>query len=270
MGGPLKASGIKGNAQSYFFKLTQPLIQTAKSDLFFYTGYDLVKANTTWNGAGIVDQKVSDYTLNVIRSGLYGMRDDNYGRWIGSANIDFGVGGQDKFGSDSDTAFIKLGASATRAQRLFSRGMGIVRVGGQYSPNKLFPAEQMQVGGPYNVRGYQPAEIIGDYGVTATAEYRMPLPLLDKIWPWLDDRLRIAAFYDMGYIGTNGDTYGYPQKFLQSAGVGTYLTLADWITAQIGVSFPFDHHYCNNTARLYFSVNSDLDRLIPLRNPEKL
>ena len=67
-------------------------ITTAKSDLFFYTGYDLVKANTTWNGGGIVDERVADYTLNVIRSGLYGMRDDNYGRWIGSANIDFGGG----------------------------------------------------------------------------------------------------------------------------------------------------------------------------------
>ena len=30
--------------------------------------------------------------------------------------------------------------------RMFARSMGIVRIGGQYSPNKLFPAEQMQLG----------------------------------------------------------------------------------------------------------------------------
>ena len=42
------------------------------------------------------------------------------------------------------------------------------------------------------------------------------------------------------------------------------------ITGQIGVGFPLGRSYDENTARFYFSVNSDLDRLIPLRNPEKL
>ena len=50
LGGMYK--GIKGNAQSYFFKLTHPLVQTAKSDLFLYSGYDFVNANTTFNSNG--------------------------------------------------------------------------------------------------------------------------------------------------------------------------------------------------------------------------
>ena len=148
--------------------------------------------------------------------------------------------------------------------------MGIVRVNGQYSPNDLFPAEQMQLGGPYTLRGYQPAEIIGDYGVSATVEFRTPVPFLDKIWPWLDDRLRIAAFYDLGWIGTNTNTYHYPERFLHSVGAGAYLSLTDWLVAQFGVGFPFNNKYGGCDARFYFSLNSDLDRLIPLRNPQKL
>lgn len=269
LGGPYKGLGVKGNAQSYFFKLTHPLIQTAKSDLYLYSGYDYVNASTTWNPAG-TKSYLSDYSLNVWRSGLYGMTDDDYGRWIGNLAVDFGMGGNDHMNSKSDTTFVKFAASATRVQRLFSRSMGIVRVGGQYSPNDLFPAEQMQLGGPYTLRGYQPAELIGDYGVSGTVEYRTPVPLLDRISPWLDDRLRLAVFYDWGFIGENSNIYNYPQKFLHSVGFGSYLSLTDWLTAQVGVGFPFGNDYNESTARFYFCVNSDLDRLIPLRNPEKL
>ena len=270
LGGPYKSLGVKGNAQSYFFKLTHPLVQTAKSDLFLYSGYDYVNASTTSTMTG-VKEYWSDYALHVWRSGLYGMTDDDYGRWIGNLALDFGMGGTDHMqNSVSDKTFFKLGASATRVQRLFSRGMGIVRVSGQYSPNELYAAEQMQLGGPYTLRGYQPAELLGDYGVTGTIEYRMPIPFLDRVWPWLDDRLRFAAFYDWGYIGENGNRYNYPQRFLHSVGFGGYLGLTDWLTAQVGVGFPFGNDYQENTARFYFCVNSDLDRLIPLRNPEKL
>ena len=268
LGGPYKAAGIKGNAQSYFFKLTQPLIQNAKTDLFLYTGYDFVNASTSmFNGIG--RDYLSDYHLHVWRTGLYGMTDDDYGRWIGNLGIDFGLSGSDKVGSDADTTFFKLTANATRVQRLFARSMGVVRVGGQYSPNTLFAAEQMFLGGPYTLRGYQPAEVIGDYGLSGTLEYRTPVPFLDKVWPWLDERLRLAAFYDWGWIGSNGGIT-YPSRFLQSVGFGTYMNLANWLTAQIGVGFPIMDDYGANTARFYFSLNSDLDRLIPLRNPEKL
>ena len=268
LGGPYKNLNVKGNAQSYFFKLTQPIIQTAKSDLIFYTGYDYVNANTSANIAGN-PLRLSNYNLNVWRSGLYGMTDDNYGRWLGNLGVDFGMGG-DGHGAIQDTTFFKVTAGATRVQRLFGRSMGIVRVNGQYSPNKLFAAEQMQMGGPYTLRGYQPAELIGDYGVTGTVEYRFPVPFLDRILPKVDERLKLAVFYDWGWLGQNGGIYNHPQQFLHSVGFGTYVNFTDWLTAQVGVGFPLGRDYNENTARFYFSVNSDLDRLIPLRNPEKL
>ena len=268
LGGPYKAAGIKGNAQSYFFKLTHPFVQTAKSDLFGYIGYDFVNANTTmaqYPGR----RTLSDYNLHVLRTGLYGMTDDAYGRWIGNLGFDFGMAGDDKMSSGYDTTFFKMAANATRVQRLFARSIGVVRVGGQYSPNKLFAAEQMQLGGPYTLRGYQPAEVIGDYGVSGTLEYRTPIPYLDRVCPWLDERLRLAFFYDWGLIGSNANM-DYPSKFLHSLGFGSYFNVTDWLTAQVGVGFPLDDKYDTSTARFYFSINSDLDRLIPLRNPEKI
>ena len=268
--GPYRNMGVKGNAQSYFFKLTQPLIQTAKSDLFFYTGYDLVNANTSWKNNTANPERLSTYNLNVWRSGFYGMTDDNYGRWIGNLGIDFGMGGNGH-GAKQDTTFFKVSAGATRVQRLTARTAGILRVNGMYSPNKLFAAEQFQLGGPYTLRGYQPAELIGDYGVSGTVEYRFPFPFLNHISQKLDERVRLAVFYDFGWIGENGNVYNYPKSFLQSVGFGSYLSFTDWLTASIGVGFPLgEKKYGESTARFYFSVNGDLDRLIPLRNPQKL
>lgn len=274
LGKHLRQYGIKGNAQSYFFKLTQPLIQTAKSDLTFYTGYNLVNANTKINNFPNTDPFTqSSYMLHVWRSGLYGMTDDSYGRWIGNVNVDFGMGGHSRVaGSKQDTTFFKVSGGVTRVQRLFARSLGIVRVNGMYSPQSLFAAEQMQLGGPYTLRGYQPAELLGDYGFSGTVEYRFPIPFFNRIAPKLDERIRLAGFYDFGWVGENGKIYDYQHStFLQSAGFATYITFCDWLTTQIGVGFPIGHrYYRSGTARFYFSVNGDLDRIIPLRNPEKL
>jgi len=274
LGGDMRQYNIRGNAQSYFFKLTQPLIQTAKSDLTFYTGYNLVNANTTINNFPGVDPFTqSSYMLHVWRSGFYGMTDDSYGRWIGNMAFDFGMGGKSRVaGSKQDTTFFKMTAGVTRVQRLFARSLGIVRINGQYSPNSLFAAEQMQLGGPYTLRGYQPAELLGDYGFTGTLEYRFPIPFLNRIAPKIDERIRLAGFYDFGWVGENTKIYDYKHStFLQSVGFGTYITFCDWLTTQIGVGFPIGHrYYRTGDARFYFSVNGDLDRIIPLRNPEKL
>ena len=267
LGGPnyIKKANIKGNAQSYFTKITHPLVQTAKSDLYLYTGYDFVKANTTAYGG---KEHLADYSLHVWRSGLYGMTDDSYGRWIANLGIDFGMGGNGN-SKYADTRFFKVTGGLTRVQRLFGRSFGIVRVNGQYSPNDLYAAEQMQIGGPYTLRGYQPAELIGDYGVSGTVEYRFPIPFLNRIAPKIDERIKLAVFYDYGWVGQHHNNYDH--GFLHSVGCGTYLTFTDWLTAQLGLGFPLGHkYYGENTARFYFSVNGDLDRILPLRNPQKL
>ena len=268
-GGAYRAYDIRGKATNLGLKISHPFINTAKTTLVGYTGIDFVNAETT---SKKYNYKLSDYHLFVLRSGFHGMTDDKYGRWIGTLGADVGLPGATKGEVQGPQGvFFKLIAGVTRVQRLFGRTLGIVRVNGQYSPNKLFAAEQMQLGGPYTLRGYQPAELIGDYGVTGPVEYRFPFPFLNHLSQKLDERVRLAVFYDFGWIGENGHVYNYPHEFLHSVGFGSYLTFTDWITAQIGVGFPLgEKYYGESTARFYFSVNGDLDRLIPLRNPQKL
>lgn len=273
LGGPYKFLNVKGKAQSYALRITHPLIENAKTSVVAYTGIDFVNASTE---SKLLNSTLSDYNLYVLRSGFHGMTDDQNGRWIGTLGFDVGLPGATKGEiRGPQGVFFKLVAGATRVQRLFGRTIGILRVNGQYSPNRLYTAEQMQIGGPYTLRGYQPAELIGDYGVTGTAEIRTPIPGLRKILPnklkFIDDKVRLAVFYDFGWVQEHSHLYDYPQNFLHSVGFGSYISLTDWISLQFGVGIPLGRkYYGENSARFYFGLNSELDNLIPKKRTEKL
>lgn len=273
LGGPYKFLNVKGKAQSYALRITHPLIENAKTSVVAYTGIDFVNASTE---SKLLNSTLSDYNLYVLRSGFHGMTDDKNGRWIGTLGFDVGLPGATKGEiRGPQGVFFKLVAGATRVQRLFGRTIGILRVNGQYSPNRLYTAEQMQIGGPYTLRGYQPAELIGDYGVTGTAEVRTPIPGLRKILPnklkFIDDKVRLAVFYDFGWVQEHSHLYDYPQNFLHSVGFGSYISLTDWISLQFGVGIPLGRkYYGENSARFYFGLNSELDNLIPKKRTEKL
>lgn len=273
LGGPYKFLNVKGKAQSYALRITHPLIENAKTSVVAYTGIDFVNASTE---SKLLNSTLSDYNLYVLRSGFHGMTDDKNGRWIGTLGFDVGLPGATKGEiRGPQGVFFKLVAGATRVQRLFGRAIGILRVNGQYSPNRLYTAEQMQIGGPYTLRGYQPAELIGDYGVTGTAEIRTPIPGLRKILPnklkFIDDKVRLAVFYDFGWVQEHSHLYDYPQNFLHSVGFGSYISLTDWISLQFGVGIPLGRkYYGENSARFYFGLNSELDNLIPKKRTEKL
>ena len=259
-GGAYRAYDIRGKAQNLGVKISHPFINTAKTSLVGYTGIDFVNAETT---SKKYNYQLSDYNLFVLRSGFHGMTDDKYGRWIGTLGFDVGLPGATKGEVQGPQGvFFKMIAGVTRVQRLFGRTLGIVRVNGQYSPNRLYTAEQMQIGGPYTLRGYQPAELIGDYGVTGTVEFRTPIPGLRKILPnklkFVDDKVRLAAFYDFGWVQEHNNLYNYPQNFLHSVGFGSYISLTDWMSLQLGVGFPIGkRYYGENTARFYFGLNSE-------------
>ena len=274
LGGPYKYLNVRGKSQSMGVRVTHPLIKNAKTDLVVYTGIDFVDADTY---SKRLNYTLSDYKLFVIRSGLRGIRDDKYGRWLGTLGVDVGLPGgtKDNYMNAPQGTFVKIVAGATRVQRLWGRVIGLVRVNGQYSPNRLYAVEQMQIGGPYTLRGYQPAELIGDYGVTGTVEIRTPIPGLKKILPnklkFIDDKVRLAAFYDFGWIKENDNVYNYPQNFLHSVGFGSYINITDWLALQFGVGFPIGHkYYDESSGRFYFGVNSEFDSLIPFRKTEKL
>jgi hemolysin activation/secretion protein len=72
------------------------------------------------------------------------------------------------------------------------------RVAVQFANDRLFPLEQMPVGGRYTVRGYRENTLVRDNGFAASFETRIPL------WRFAsgEDRLQLAPFADVGKAWT--------------------------------------------------------------------
>lgn len=266
LGGPYQGMGINGNARSYGLRLTHPLINTATKNLALSIGVDAVDSNT--NGTTMA-ANLAGYSLRVLRTGLYGMFDDKHGRFISSLGVDMGtdaLGASENIVNGPQSTFYKIVGSLARIQRLPKDCLGIARINGQYSPQSLFVAEQMYLGGVYSLRGYQPSEVIGDYGVAGSFEIRTPVPGLKKVLPkkvkYFADRMKLAAFYDWGYVKAYSTDYDRMENFLSSVGVGTYINLTDAIYVQMGIGIPLGRKPLDaNSGRFYFSVNTDIDRI---------
>lgn len=274
LGKQYKTDNITGYSHNYTFKITRPLYRSADSELVFNSAFNSLKTKTKYNA---INNILSDYNLHVFRTGLSGMKDDRYGRWIGSLGADFGARflNATKVGPDNqESAFFKYSANAIRVHRLPKRSLGILRLNGQYSPNRLFAAEQMQLGGPYSVRGYEPGVILGDWGISGTAEIRTPIPYLTAILPekiehW-ENKIKFTTFYDWGYVKEHDNIYNYPRNFLHSIGCGLHCNLTDYISADFNIGMPLGgKHYGENDVRFNFSINSEVDKAF-FRSTEKL
>ncbi len=274
IGGPYKNLGINGKATTYSLRITQPIKSTATQDLAAYVSFDAINSVSK---SSLFRTNLSDYKLRVMRVGMNGMFDDSNGRFIGNISVDMGtsgLGASPNLDGAQQSTFYKVSGNLARVQRLPKKCLGIVRVFGQYSPQSLYSAEQMYLGGVYSVRGYQPSELLGDYGAVGTVELRSPIPGLRKVLPnkvknW-SDRVKVAAFYDWGYTKEHNNLYGYPSNFIHSVGFGFYINLTDAIYAQLGVGFPLGKKYYNeDNARFYFSINTDIDKIL-LKPKERL
>ena len=269
-----KAYDLKGTSYSHFVSVTQPLVRTTKDDWAVRVGFDF----SHFDSRNILGP-TSDYDLRVLRTSLYGQHDDNSGRWYADIGADFGT---HTFGASGDipngpkSAFIKYLAGAARVQKLPLGIIGILRSNGQYSNDYLYPAEQFQIGGAYTLRGYQPAIIMGDYGVTGSAELRFPIPGMKQLMsalncPGLANKIKLGAFYDYGWVDSNSSSVDYPKNYLHTVGAAVYTNLTDWVTAQVGFGVPLGRkRYDEKNARLFFQIGTEFDRLIPIKEKQRV
>jgi hemolysin activation/secretion protein len=89
------------------------------------------------------------------------------------------------------------------------------RVAAQVASDRLFPIEQMPVGGRFSVRGYRENTLVRDDAVLASLESRFPLLQFASG----EDRLQFAQFVDFGHAwSAKGDTPDL--QTLASVGVG--------------------------------------------------
>lgn len=161
------------------------------------------------------DQKTSSDKMRVVKAGFDADVTDAYGRTVMSNEINIGLPGfmgglEDKdprasrFGAGGE--FVKFIANLLRLQPMPFSSTVLVKNQLQVSSMVLTAAEQYQIGGIMNVRGYPSAELVGDSGFSTSVEWYFPpygIPKDLKV-PFTKttfyDAIRLIAFYDYGMV----------------------------------------------------------------------
>lgn len=273
--GPYKSFGIDSKTHNLFFSLSRRLIKTDNYKLYGDVGFDLRNTESKFKNFPTRDWDYK-YRSRNLKVNLTNIKDDFYGKWFANIGTSVGLdvfGATDylNFGRDMTGAFrhgipsnkgVSVRADLARIQVLPFRSQAIIQARGQWASRALLPSEKMSFGGMSSVRGYQESYIIGDQGVVANLELRVPVPFLRMMLPeklkFIDDSIRLAGFYDLGFYDdrhakTNGPGY------LMSVGGGVILKMTRYLSANVYIGVPIGNKPQGaSNLRCHFVVTSNI------------
>ena len=269
-GGGLDFLDLESKSHNLFFTLSRRLIKTDNYKLYGDIGFDLRNTETTWLGG----LDLYKYRSRNLKINLTNIKDDFYGKWFanvgtsvgldwfGATNqLDFGMEGAYKHSIPSNKG-VKVMGNIARIQVLPFRSTGIIQARGQWASRALLPSERMSFGGMSSIRGYEESFFIKDYGATASAELRFPVPFLRMMLPeklkFIDDSIRLAGFYDIGWFGNRHASNDGPD-YLMSVGGGVILKLTRYLSANVYLGVPIGDKPDNASGcRVHFIVTSNI------------
>lgn len=245
-GDTLKALGLLSTSQVGNLEAAYPLIRRRRLDLNLAAGLDLVNQDTELSGGG---GKLSQDKVRVLYARLDGdartfALDRPFAMtWSVSARQGLSGLGASKAGSPLLThgfaapdAWLVRGSGGMETL-LFGPISALVRAQAQYSDKPLMPYEQISLGDLSVGRGYDPAALLGDTGVSASIDVRYAAV---QVYP------RIQAspfvFYDQGVVHNNEAlTSGLiASRTLRSFGAGLTLRLANQANLELTYARPID------------------------------
>ena len=258
--------GIEGKSHNFFTGVSRRLVKTENYKLYGDISFDMRDTTTTFDFAGISGD-LYKYKTRAIRVNFTNIKDDFYGKWFANVGTSVGVpffnptDEWDHFSNEPTNKFVKLNANIARLQVLPWRSMAITQLSGQWTNKRLFPSEQLQVGGIATVRGYQEGFFLKDQGFTASAEIRTPIPFLNKILPdklmFIDDSIRLAAFSDFGAF--NDVKVHENLDYAWSVGGGVIIKMTKYLSGNVYLGVPIAKKPDNSSSyRVHFTLTSNI------------
>ena len=205
-----KALDVRGESELFSLFATQRIIDEENCTTNLSAGFDFKDIfNYQFNNETSRDK------MRVLKVGLDTDVTDPLGRSIVTHEIDmgipcfiFGLKPKDIRASrpGSGGEFAKYVLNFFRLQPMPFESMIMCKNQLQVTSMTMTSTEEFQLGGIVNVRGYPPAELVGDYGLSTTVEWYFPpyfLPKDLKI-PFTKttfyNAVRLVAFYDYGNV----------------------------------------------------------------------
>jgi len=204
----------------------------------------------------LLSEKISEDRVRVLRAGLDLDLVDKFGRSILIWNSYFGIpkimGGLDSVDKRSSRGgsggkFIKSDITFLRLHKLPLSSYLLFKTQFQFSSYNLPSCEQYLVGGISNMRGYPPAQIVGDRGGVWSAELYLPVYLMPKQWkvPFFNiswyETTKLVIFYDWGWAKLkNPLTTEEKKETVRSAGFGLHFNLPEELFLRLEFGYPLD------------------------------
>lgn len=252
LGKEFKDLNVRGKSKLYSFYLIQTLVDTENVNLDFDLGFDYKDVFNFQAGS-----ETSRDRMRVVRLGLDFDATDKLGRTIinddfniGIPNIMSGLKDKDPLASRSGSGgeFTKNSLYLIRLQKMPLDSTILWKNQLQFTNSILTSTEQFQLGGFANVRGYPPAEKVGDRGYAMTWEWGFPLYFIPKDVkvPFskarLYDAIRFDFLYDWGNVRLKRPAAGEEKNTtLRSAGFGLRVNLPEDLACRIDFSWPQDN-----------------------------
>ncbi|MBN2483306.1 MAG: ShlB/FhaC/HecB family hemolysin secretion/activation protein [Candidatus Omnitrophica bacterium] len=246
-----KALEVRGKSKVYSVYAIQSLLNEERVHVDLNVGFDYTDVFNFQLG-----QESGRDRMRVVRIGIDADFTDQQGRTIFTDEINFGVpnimGGlraKDDRASRAGSGgrFVKKDISLLRLQKMPKDSFLFLKNQFQFSPYTLTASEQFQIGGIANLRGYSPAEEVGDRGYSSSVEWSFPAyGLSPKIQvPFsratLHEALRFAVFYDWANVTLNNPQADEEKSTtLRSVGCGFRVTLPEDFFIRLDIGWPLD------------------------------
>lgn len=135
-----------------------------------------------------------------------------------------------------DSTFFAWRGQSQWVRRLDEDFLLLLRGDVQFSGGSLVPLEQFRVGGVNSARGYRQDLILGDNGLFASAELRIPVLRFQKI----DGLVQIAPFFDIGTVWNSDEVEinEISNSTLPSLGVGLNFSTGTNFNARLDWGIP--------------------------------
>jgi hemolysin activation/secretion protein len=270
VGADYRVYDVRGDADIYGVYVTHPVYAQPDFEATASVGFDWKSAeNKNFPNGTRKDE------IRAVNTGVRLESNDAYGTTVSPHSLNFGLdsfgaseeGDRNVTGFETGGEFFVYRGALVRKHKIIEGISLLARARGQIAADELAPLEQLRLGGPFSVRGYQDAEFLADSGVDGTLELHFSPDIFPKTWtlPFSNELLNRAvewiAFVDGG-LGTGTDPFiGDKQsRNLMGAGGGLRLHLYDKVYARLEWAAPLDGDRPQNeeTSSFYFGISAEL------------
>jgi len=262
VGGDFRDNGIVGDTRNAYATLTKSFIRSRQRNLSGYLVLARERAETKVRARAVSIDNLTTVTVGTEYDSVdsryaglnYGFLEITHGfdDLLGAMGHDPGSVKPSRRGGNGDFAegrFDKVFLSYSRLQALsplsekLRHHSLIFRTELQWSPDLLVPVEQYSIGGPTNVRAYQPTEQLYDRAWFASFEWKIEAPGIadepafgNRTWGEL---VQLSFFFDMaaGVLNSALPTEDKSDNF-KGAGLAFSASNPNFFTSTVTIAWP--------------------------------